>query len=275
LKYLLALIIFISSNTFAQTSVRDTALVFQKTEKIFRANPNYNFYGTPVSLVIEIRNEQTNEGIFYYILGLISYVALVRIIFYKYVSTLFTLFFRATLRQQQLREQLLQSPLPALLMNVFFVVVLATYFTFLARFFKLSFAENFWPALFWVTILVAMIYAGKFILLNIAGWIFGIRGVAETYIFLVFLINKMIGIFLLPIVVLMAFPSPELLPVVLLLSYILLGGMILYRFIISYRPVKSEIKLNRLHFFLYLCAFEIAPLLLIYKVLLAQVDSKF
>jgi len=44
--------------------------------------------------------------------------------------------------------------------------------------------------------------------------------------------------------------------------------MLFYRFIISYRPVRSEIKVNRFHFFLYLCAFEIAPLLLIYKVLL-------
>jgi hypothetical protein len=52
------------------------------------------------------------------------------------------------------------------------------------------------------------------------------------------------------------------------MSYILVGGMLLYRFAISYRPVRSEIKLSRIHFFLYLCAFEIAPLVLIYKVLL-------
>jgi hypothetical protein len=57
-----------------------------------------------------------------------------------------------------------------------------------------------------------------------------------------------------------------------MISYILVGGMLLYRFIISYRPVRSEIKVNRFHFFLYLCAFEIAPLLLIYKVLLTFVD---
>jgi hypothetical protein len=72
----------------------------------------------------------------------------------------------------------------------------------------------------------------------------------------------------------MAFPNPVLLPVVVTVSFALLGGMLAYRFIISYRPVRSEIKLNRLHFFLYLCAFEIAPLLLIYKVLLAHMDSR-
>jgi hypothetical protein len=83
----------------------------------------------------------------------------------------------------------------------------------------------------------------------------------------------MVGIFLLPIIALLAFPTPGLMPVVLTISYILVAGMLFYRFIISYRPVRSEIKLNRFHFFLYLCAFEIAPLLLIYKVLLTFMNQ--
>ncbi|MBA4167838.1 MAG: DUF4271 domain-containing protein [Chitinophagaceae bacterium] len=272
MKYLLAIIIFISANTFAQDSVKETVPEFQNVQKIFMSNRSYNFYGMPVSLIIETRKEQNNEGIFYYVLGLILYIALVRLIFYKYVSTLFTLFFRATLRQQQLREQLLQSPLPALLLNIFFVVSIATYFTFLGQYYKLPIADNFWTMLIYATIVVATVYTCKYILLNTAGWVFGIRNVAETYIFMVFLINKMIGIFLLPFIVLMAFPNPTLLSSVVMVSYILLACMLLYRFIITYRPVRSEIKLNRLHFFLYLCAFEIAPLLLIYKVLLAHVD---
>jgi hypothetical protein len=185
---------------------------------------------------------------------------------------MFTLFFRATLRQQQLREQLLQAPLPALLMNIFFVISVASYCTFLAVIFKLPFAENFWSTLFYAILVIATIYVVKFIFLHVVGWIFGISNLTDTYIFIVFLINKMIGIFLIPFIALLAFPTSSLLPVVLMISYILLAGMLFYRFIISYRPVRSEIKLNRFHFFLYLCAFEIAPLLLIYKVLLAYVD---
>lgn len=186
---------------------------------------------------------------------------------------MFTLFFRATLRQQQLREQLLQAPLPALLMNIFFIVSLAAYCSFIAGHLHIGFYENFWTTFLYAVIVIAGIYIVKFIFLNIVGWIFGISNVTDTYIFIVFLINKMIGIFLLPFIALLAFPTPEMLPAVLILSYILVGGMLFYRFLISYRPVRSEIKLNRFHFFLYLCTFEIAPLLLIYKVLLAFVDS--
>jgi hypothetical protein len=241
-------------------------------QQVLKDHAYLNFYGRPDRQTISVRNVQSNDGIFYYIVALVLYLALMRLFFYKYVTTMFTLFFRATLRQQQLREQLLQAPLPALLMNVFFVVSLGTYLTFLAIHFNMPFAGSFWTTLLYAIILIACIYFVKFIFLNIVGWIFGISNVTDTYIFIVFLINKMIGIFLLPVIAMLAFPSPTLLPVTLMVSYILVGGMLFYRFIISYRPVRSEIKVNRFHFFLYLCAFEIAPLLLIYKVLITFVD---
>jgi hypothetical protein len=261
-----------AKDSISRVIVARRKVLLASFQQVLRDHPYLNFYGKPERQTIIERNIRNNDGIFYYIVALVLYLALMRLFFYKYMNTMFTLFFRATLRQQQLREQLLQAPLPALLMNMFFVVSLATYCTFVAIHFNMPFAQNFWTTLLYAIILIACIYFVKFIFLNIVGWIFGISNVTDTYIFIVFLINKMIGIFLLPVIALLAFPSPTLLPVVLMISYILVGGMLIYRFIISYRPVRSEIKVNRFHFFLYLCAFEIAPLLLIYKVLLTFVD---
>jgi hypothetical protein len=45
------------------------------------------------------------------------------------------------------------------------------------------------------------------------------------------------------------------------------GGLFLYRFYLSYVSVYRLVKLQFLHFLLYLAAFEIAPLLLINKLL--------
>jgi hypothetical protein len=245
---------------------------FANFQEALKGHPYLHFFDRPERQTISTQKTENRDGIFYFLVGLVLYVALVRFFFYKYVTTMFTLFFRATLRQQQLREQLLQAPLPALLMNIFFVVSLATYCTFLAMHFHLPFATDFWTTLGYAVAVIAGIYIVKYLFLNIVGWIFGISNVADTYIFIVFLINKMIGIFVLPVIFFLAFPMPMLFPVMLTVSYILVGGMFFYRFIISYRPVRTEIKLNRFHFFLYLCAFEIAPLLLIYKVLITFVD---
>ncbi|MBO9570973.1 MAG: DUF4271 domain-containing protein [Chitinophagaceae bacterium] len=265
MKYFLFFIVLLfASQSYAQSPI----------DSLVAHHPYFNFDGQPERLIIQERNtENNNEGIFYFIISLVVYIALMRLIFYKYISTMFTLFFRSTLRQQQLREQMLQARLPSLLMNIFFVVVFGTYFALLAQHFNLS-HKDFWQILLTAIVIIAIIYVGKFLVLNILGWIFGIGNASDAYLFIVFMINKMMAIFLLPFVVLLAFPTPYIVTVVLTLSYILIGGMFIYRFIISYRPVRNEIKLSRLHFFLYLCAFEIAPLLLIYKVLLTLEVSR-
>jgi hypothetical protein len=52
------------------------------------------------------------------------------------------------------------------------------------------------------------------------------------------------------------------------LSWCLLIGLLAYRIILTFAAVRNQVKVNPFHFFLYLCAFEIAPLLLVYKGLL-------
>lgn len=242
------------------------------TQFVLLGHPTFAFNKDPVSQNIEIRRQRSDDSLFYFVVGLVLYLALMRLIFYKYISTMFTLFFRATLRQQQLREQLLQAPLPALLMNIYFVLSVASYITLAAHHNGVLVSGSFWTDLLYAFLLVASVYIAKYMFLNIVGWIFGISSLADTYIFIVFLINKMIGIFLLPFIALLAFPTPALTAAVLTMSYVLIAGMLFYRFLISFRPVRSEIKLTRIQFFLYLCAFEIAPLLLITKVLLEYAD---
>jgi hypothetical protein len=94
------------------------------------------------------------------------------------------------------------------------------------------------------------------------------RSAAAAYIFIVFIINKVIGIFLLPVNILLAFIDEPFFSTVLVLSWVGIGVLFLYRFILGYSAIRNEVRFNLFHFFLYLCAFEAAPLLLIYRLLL-------
>lgn len=237
-----------------------------------RNHPYFNFFGKPLSLVSQEKKDNGSEVFFYLLLAMIFYYAMVRAIFPKYEANLFTLFFRATLRQQQLREQLLQSPLPSLFLNILFILSGSLYMSFLARYEGVLQYLDFWVLWLYAMAALAGVYIGKFMVIKTIGWILRFTKASDAYIFVVFMVNKMTGIFLLPVLLLMAFPSEGLLPVVVTLSLIFLVLMLAYRFLISYRVVRNEIKVNPFHFFIYLCAFEIAPLLLIYKVLLNIVE---
>lgn len=247
----------------------------RRFQEALRAHPWFNFYGKALVMPeLEMKRED-KDALFYFLAGLLLYYALVKVFFRKYVDNIMTLFFRVTMRQQQIRDQMLQTPLASLFLNILYLLSGGMYIFFLTRHYGVKVTDNNWLMLAYGSGLLLAIYLGKFILLKLAGWIFNITAATDTYIFIVFLVNKIIGILLLPVLVMMAFPYPPLFPVVLMLSYIMLALFFGYRFIISYKPIRNEIKVTRFQFFLYLCAFEIAPLLLIYKVLLVFVERSY
>ncbi|MET0300359.1 MAG: DUF4271 domain-containing protein [Flavitalea sp.] len=233
---------------------------------------NFNLFGKAVSQTSTERRQRDKDLLFYFLCGLVLYFAILKLAFGKYLNNLFTLFFRVTMRQNQIREQLLQTPLPSLLLNVFFAISAGMYLNLLSFHLKMNPSGDFWINFSWCLGAVSLLYIGKLLILKTMGWIFNVRNATNTYLFIVFLVNKMIGMFLLPFLFILSFPHPGIISGMITLSFILLIALFFYRFIISYRPIRSEINVGRLHFIIYLCAFEIAPLLLIYKVLLIFVE---
>jgi hypothetical protein len=208
------------------------------------------------------------EYLFYYLVFLLIVFGLLRRVFAKYFYDLFRVFFKTTLKQRQTQEQLLQSPLPSVFMNGFFVLSAGLYVNFVLQYFQLSIAENFWLQYLYCAIALASIYVVKFIGLKITGWLFNVSNVTDAYIFIVFIINKILGVFLLPFLLLLAFATDPLYGSAMIFSWFGIGLLLIYRFILSYSAIRKEVKLNSFHFLLYILGFEVIPLLLIYKLLL-------
>ena len=247
----------------------------QAFQEVLRHHPYYNFFGKPRAMLMQPKAVADKDALFYLLTGLLCYFAIIRILYGKYLSNISTLFFRVTMRQQQLRDQLSQAPFPSLLLNILFVITGGMFLAFLAQYYQMLPGQSFWLLWAYGAAVVMAVYFGKFIILKVIGWIFNVSNATDTYIFIIFMVNKMVGIFLIPVLILMAFPFKPFLPVVIVLTFIMLAAALGYRFLISYKPIRHEIKVSRFHFFVYLCAFEIAPLLLIYKVLLIFVKRSY
>ena len=243
---------------------------------ILAHHPIYQFVFKPVAapgnkLLLgkgEERVARNKDLLFYSLVLLIIFFALMRRAFPKYFNDLFRLFFRTTLKERQISEQLMQTPVPSILLNGFFTISAGFYCCFLLTHFGLNPAGEFWTLLMYCVGGLAAAYFIKFIGLKISGWIFNLQAAANSYIFIVFIINKMIGILLLPFLLILAFSSDSVYSVGLTLSWCLIGGLLIYRLFLTYTVVRNQVKVSPFHFFLYFLAFEIAPLLLVYKALL-------
>ncbi|HTR30709.1 MAG TPA: DUF4271 domain-containing protein [Puia sp.] len=224
---------------------------------------------------VEIHQSNSKDSLFYLIVAILFYFAAIRIFFEKYFNNLMTLFFRVSLRQQQIREQVLQTPLPSLLLNILFVISAGLYACFLLHYSQWGAGVNFWILYLNCMGLLAAIYLVKFVVLKFIGWVFSISRATDIYIFIVFLVNKMLGIFLLPFLIVIIFSEQVWREVFITISLAMIFVFWAYRILASYRPIRNEIKLTPFYFFLYLCAFEVAPLLLIYKVLLTYLEKVY
>ncbi len=93
-------------------------------------------------LLLREAGASNTDSVFYFLFGLLFYYAIIRLFFYKYLHNITTLFFRATMRQQQLREQLSQAPLPSLFLNILFVSTGGMFLAFVGRFYEIMPEQN-------------------------------------------------------------------------------------------------------------------------------------
>lgn len=238
--------------------------------QIMSHQPYFGFGGHPVLSPARIRVVEDRDLLFYVLTGIVLLFAFLKQAFGKYLADLRRLFFRSTLKQRQLREQLLQTPLPSLLFNIFFFITGGLYLAFLFTHLNLDLPRTgFWLLALYAFGALAAIYLAKYIGLKLMGWLFRLTPVTDAYVFVVFMVNKVMGIFLLPFLWLVSYAEGELQTVAWLISWVGIGILLLYRYILGWVSVRNQVSFNLFHFLLYLLAFEVVPLLLIYKVVLS------
>jgi len=239
---------------------------YHTTLKNILSNNSYlNTTGRPVAMPHRLK-AVNQEDYFFYILAVTGLlVGFLRFFYTRYFNNLFRVFFNASLRQSQLTDQLLQAKLPSLFFNIIFVITGGIYVYLVLRYYQWISTIEFWKVLLYCTLSLAAIYLVKFMSLKFTGWVTGYKEVTNTYIFVIFLINKILGILLLPFAVVMAFSMPSLATTAIIISLLLIGLMFLLRFFRSYGLLQNKLKVSRFHFMMYVIGIEIIPVLLIYK----------
>lgn len=237
-------------------------------------HPYLGFQKPAVYMVMKERAPESKDRVFYLLAGLLFFVAFIRLLFPKYFQNTFRLFFQTSFRQKQTRDQLLQQGLGSLLLNLLFFFSSSIYLTLVLQYYKIA-VFPFWELLAYCCAGLLMLYLGKFLFLLFAGWIFNVKEGAATYIFIVFLINKIIGVMLLPFILVIAFSDAALAEAAVTASLIMIILLFLYRYIVSLKSFRRDLHINPFHFFLYLCGVEIVPLLVIGKAVFNYIDGRF
>lgn len=239
-------------------------------------NPGYG-HKVPVS-AIKIHTGKpflpsSSDTYFYILCSLFLFVGISFRAFPKYFSDLFWVFMRSGFRQKSIRDQLVQNKMASLGLNAIFFVTGGLFIYLISRYEMLIPSGSWHSQVLICTGFLITFFLVKYVFLMAGGWVFSARELVENYSFLVFFVNKIAGLSLLPVVVILWLGSPEVHPVVVVISFITISFLYLYRYFLILPMVRNKSGVSSFHFFLYLCTFEILPILLLVKFLVNFLKS--
>lgn len=245
------------------TSAQQKALSIRK---LISENKYLNLNAEPVYFLEEPHRVSGKEFLFYCLCAVLLILAVFKTIFSGYFKNLFRVYFNTSLRQTQLSDQLEQAKLPSFILNIFFTITAGIYIWLLFRYYhppRLISAKVLLP---FCIVSVAAIYFIKYCLLKFMGWVSAVPQTTNKYIFAIFLVNKITGIILVPIIILLAFSSASWRMIITNGSFFIIGLFFLSRYFKSYTALDKKVRIHPFHFVIYIAAAEVIPLLLIYKI---------
>jgi len=255
-----------SSNTNVAKNVllikSDSTILHQKG--ILINNSTYNLKALSESYNQQTRSYSNEDLLFYILIFLMLFLSVFKLIYQKYFTNLARVFLNTTLRQSQLVDQLLIAKLQSLIMNIFFFISAGIYVFLLLKHIGKA-GLNDWSTMLICIAFVTCLYVFKYINVIFFGWLTGFKNEAENYLFIVFLINKIAGIILIPFLFIISFAKESIVKPSIILSVLLILILLIIRYLRAFGVLKTQLRVSRFHFFIYVIAIEIIPILLICK----------
>jgi hypothetical protein len=123
-----------------------------------------------------------------------------------------------------------------------------------------------WKIYLLIFSLLLIIYTGKSFVFNILGFIFNSKQTVNEYITNIGIYNKILGVFLFPIIIAIPYISLQFKQPLMYIGIIAIGISLIFRFLRAFQ-IAFKIKLSIFYLILYLCALEILPILIIGKMI--------
>ena len=201
------------------------------------------------------------------VLVALSVFAALRIFYNKYFHQMLIAFYNNNLTNQIVRDENILVQRASVYLSLVFNLIAALFLYLISIYFgwELGGIGTGFSRFLFFAIGVSFIYTLKFLVLKISGWLFNLDREMATYIFNIFLINNILGIVLLPFICLMAYN--QLFPTSWLITY----SLVLTAIAFAYRLFRGILigfntsTFSPLYLFLYLCALEIAPLMILIR----------
>ena len=203
------------------------------------------------------------------VLGVLTYL---RVFYRKNFFQIIAACFNNNLTNQIVRDENLLMQRASVMLNITFSIVSASFIYLLSIHYDWSLdgmGTGFIRFVF-LAVIVSATYTLKFLVLRLCAFLFNLGREMATYTFNIFIINNLLGLTLIPFLALLLFGNLVNDAALYVIALGLAGVAYLYRIGRGVLVAVSYPGFSPFYLFLYLCALEIAPLLVLVKLVSKQ-----
>ncbi|RYD99446.1 MAG: DUF4271 domain-containing protein [Sphingobacteriales bacterium] len=247
-------------------------VIMAKTDSLYQSRMSaLPFFSPKVEVIRQVEKvyeAENKTASFYLVLLLLLTLGILRMAFPSYFRYLYNSFMSPMSNKRALREQIEQNTAANAAMNIFFCISLGLFvYVIVAQRTDVLKTSQITPNLFLIgsILLSGLIYFIKLVILKFIGWAFKMEQATNDYLYNVFLINKILGVALLPFSIILAFGTGNWLNLIFIVAIALSIILLFNRYTRSWSSLGSFFQFSKFHFFMYFCASELLPLAILAK----------
>ena len=220
------------------------------------------------SRLMEGRGRQTrDQWVIVIIIGLLVYTAILNTVMGKDFESVWQSFYSKRMLSQVSKEEGLINSWTFLALFLLFGLTFGLFLYQFAASRHVYYSISGFQLFISLSFIILTLFAVKFLILKFIGFVFNINKLVSEYLSVLYVTYFNIAFVFLPVAVCFSLLSDKLIPYILALAFMLVVFIFIWQYLRSSVNIISSILFHKFYLFVYLCALEICPILILIKAL--------
>jgi hypothetical protein len=229
------------------------------------------FLDIPFKSKSTLRNGHTrqtrDQWIIIIIIGLVLYAAILNIIFNKNIKNVFLSFYSKRALVQAGKDDAQINFWAFMGLFLLFGLTFGLFLYQLASYKSIYYSVSGFRLFTSFVLVILLLFAMKFLVLKFVGFIFDIQKLVTEYVSILYLTYFNIAFVFLPVTVCFSLLAAQFIPILLAIAIVLIVIIFTWLYLRSSVNIISNFRFHKFYLFIYLCALEICPILILIKAL--------
>ncbi len=197
--------------------------------------------------------------------GLMILFGVLKISFERQLQTIVQSFFSNRVLNNLNKEDNLFTSWPFLLLFIQFGFTLGMFFYLVSQYYHIAFTGTGIQFYLTISVLIIVLYIFKIGILRVMGHLFNIQKAVKEYVTILYLSYFNLSLMFIPLVIAFSLSPLKYAPFFIVLSYVVLGTIFAFQLVRAGVNILSNNRFSKVYLFLYFCALEICPVLILIK----------